>query len=107
MSSIISLNTSPGSDNVERIKEKTGSKVRIRTLLGRLFNANSDNDQHNCGANQQNSVNEISSPYNTVHRIHVNFIDFCITTFLTFRLVMMDRNLLACRNHGWKCYSVI
>ena len=77
MSSIISLATPSGGDNVEKgQKEKGGSKVRIRALLGRLFNNNAYNDYENTGnANQQQSVNEISGPYNTVHRIHVIFIN--------------------------------
>ena len=73
--SVVSLATPSGCENVKVNKEKTGSKVRIRALLGRLFNNSTDNDcGQNGNTNQQNSVNEISGPYNTVHRIHVTFI---------------------------------
>jgi hypothetical protein len=76
MSSIISLATSSGGDNVEKVqKEKVGSKVRIRALLGRFFNNSTDDYERASNSNQQQSVNEISGPYNTVHRIHVFFVN--------------------------------
>uniref|UniRef100_A0A1I8BCP6 non-specific serine/threonine protein kinase n=1 Tax=Meloidogyne hapla TaxID=6305 RepID=A0A1I8BCP6_MELHA len=61
--SVVSLATPSGCENVKVNKEKTGSKVRIRALLGRLFNNSTDNDcGQNGNTNQQNSVNEISGP---------------------------------------------
>jgi len=104
--SSVSLATPSRCDNVEKVhKEKTGSKVRIRALLGRLFNNSSDSDCAQNGMANQHSANEISGPYNTVHRIHVCFVNGIAPKIMYFRLGMMDKSLLDCHNHGWKCYS--
>lgn len=67
------------------VKEKCGgSKVKLRSLLGRIF---SNNNSNSCAENEQQqqqtagsaeqqahgAINEISGPFNTVHRIHVGY----------------------------------
>lgn len=44
-------------------------QVRLRSILGRFFNSN--NSEVN--SSYYSGPGEISSPYNTVHRIHVGY----------------------------------
>ncbi|PAV83686.1 hypothetical protein WR25_22113 [Diploscapter pachys] len=53
-----------------------GGKVRIRGLIGRIFSPNSEKDDENKNSSDQprkTSDIEISTPYNTVHRVHVGY----------------------------------
>ncbi|EJD75075.1 STE/STE20/PAKA protein kinase [Loa loa] len=52
-------------------REKDKSKVRLRSILGRFFNSN--NNEVNSSSSYYSGPGEISSPYNTVHRIHVGY----------------------------------
>uniref|UniRef100_A0A915PPL2 non-specific serine/threonine protein kinase n=1 Tax=Setaria digitata TaxID=48799 RepID=A0A915PPL2_9BILA len=52
-------------------REKDRSKVRLRNILGRFFNSN--NNEVNSSSSYYSGPGEISSPYNTVHRIHVGY----------------------------------
>ncbi|VDN55877.1 unnamed protein product [Dracunculus medinensis] len=52
-------------------KEKDRSKVRIRNIFGRFFNSNNNEVDSSSGC--YSGPGEISSPYNTVHRIHVGY----------------------------------
>ncbi|KHN84264.1 Serine/threonine-protein kinase SMU1 [Toxocara canis] len=52
-------------------REKEKSKVRLRNIFGRFFNTN-NNDLESPSASCA-GPGEISSPYNTVHRIHVGY----------------------------------
>lgn len=90
----VSLATPSRCDNVEKVhKEKTGSKVRIRALLGRLFNNSSDSDCAQNGIANQHSANEISGPYNTVHRIHVGYDGQKFTGLPQSWLEMLQRDI--------------
>uniref|UniRef100_A0A914LTH2 non-specific serine/threonine protein kinase n=1 Tax=Meloidogyne incognita TaxID=6306 RepID=A0A914LTH2_MELIC len=92
--SSVSLATPSRCDNVEKVhKEKTGSKVRIRALLGRLFNNSSDSDCAQNGMGNQHSANEISGPYNTVHRIHVGYDGQKFTGLPQSWLEMLQRDI--------------
>ncbi|CAK5109322.1 unnamed protein product [Meloidogyne enterolobii] len=92
--SSVSLATPSRCDNVEKVhKEKTGSKVRIRALLGRLFNNGSDSDCAQNGIANQHSANEISGPYNTVHRIHVGYDGQKFTGLPQSWLEMLQRDI--------------
>jgi hypothetical protein len=94
MSSTISLASSSGGDNVEKVqKEKVGSRVRIRALLGRFFNNSTDDYERTGNSNQQQSVNEISGPYNTVHRIHVGYDGQKFTGLPQSWLEMLQRDI--------------
>ncbi|KAL3983205.1 Protein kinase domain family protein [Acanthocheilonema viteae] len=53
-------------------REKDKSKVRLRSILGRLFNSN-NNEVNSSSSSYYSGPGEISSPYNTVHRIHVGY----------------------------------
>ncbi|MFH4980804.1 hypothetical protein AB6A40_007513 [Gnathostoma spinigerum] len=52
-------------------KEKDKSKVRLRNIFGRFFN--SSNDEIENPSSSSFGLGEISSPYNTVHKIHVGY----------------------------------
>ncbi|MCP9265385.1 Serine/threonine-protein kinase PAK 3 [Dirofilaria immitis] len=53
-------------------REKDKSKVRLRSILGRFFNSN-NNEVNSSSSSYYSGPGEISSPYNTVHRIHVGY----------------------------------
>uniref|UniRef100_A0AAF5RTK1 non-specific serine/threonine protein kinase n=1 Tax=Wuchereria bancrofti TaxID=6293 RepID=A0AAF5RTK1_WUCBA len=53
-------------------REKDKSKVRLRSILGRFFNSN-NNEVSSSSSSYYSGPGEISSPYNTVHRIHVGY----------------------------------
>uniref|UniRef100_A0A915E033 Non-specific serine/threonine protein kinase n=1 Tax=Ditylenchus dipsaci TaxID=166011 RepID=A0A915E033_9BILA len=54
---------------------KDRSKVRLRSFLGRIFSSGSSNALNDStdAANENSKINEISGPFNTVHRIHVGY----------------------------------
>lgn len=47
-------------------------QVRLRSILGRFFNSN-NNEVNSSSSSYYSGPGEISSPYNTVHRIHVGY----------------------------------
>ncbi|TKR71724.1 hypothetical protein L596_019274 [Steinernema carpocapsae] len=54
---------------------KERSKVKVRSLLGRIFNSSNNNGSSNLDdpSTSCSTINEISGPYNTVHRMHVGY----------------------------------
>ena len=51
---------------------KDKSKVRLRSLFGRIFN-NSSTDSLDVSSTSNTTINEISGPFNTAHRTHVGY----------------------------------
>jgi hypothetical protein len=52
---------------------KDKSKVRLRSFIGRFFSNNSGTDSSDVSSTSNTTINEISGPFNTVHRIHVGY----------------------------------
>ncbi|KAK0402734.1 hypothetical protein QR680_016503 [Steinernema hermaphroditum] len=52
---------------------KDRSKVRLRSLLGRIFNSSNNNGSSIDDPSTSSTISEISGPYNTVHRMHVGY----------------------------------
>ncbi|VDN18125.1 unnamed protein product [Gongylonema pulchrum] len=48
-------------------------QVRLRNILGRFFNSNNNELSSSSSSSYYSGLGEISSPYNTVHRIHVGY----------------------------------
>uniref|UniRef100_A0A914EJ06 CRIB domain-containing protein n=1 Tax=Acrobeloides nanus TaxID=290746 RepID=A0A914EJ06_9BILA len=59
------------SNSMSASKDK--SKVRLRSLIGRFFSNNSGTDSSDVSSTSNTTINEISGPFNTVHRIHVGY----------------------------------